>query len=160
MPRPTDWQDTVTNFQPDSGAQASASLDGVLTPVDLRGATLIRTIVQMGAHSRTVAGAWGVQRLTMVIGIVSREAFTAGVFPDPVTSDDKPPRGGIWRSTLVVGQNGVGTPVVSSTGFIDLRAARKIENGRLFFIVDNTSLAGTAFDIGLAGIVRVLIKLS
>ncbi len=160
MPRPTDWQDTIMNLGAGSGAQASISLDGALTAADLRGATLIRTIVRLGAFSTTVAGAWGLQRVDVAIGIVSRDAFTAGTFPDPVTADDKPPRGWIWRDSIVVQQNGAqGLPIAIRIEQ-DLRGARKIENGRLVLVFDNTSLLGTTFTARLSGLVRTLIKLS
>jgi len=159
MARATDWIDTILNLAPAAGGgAASLSLDGVLTAADLRGATVIRTIVRLNVSSTSVAGAWGVQRVDMAIGIASREAFTATVFPDPGTGTERPPRGWIWRDDITVGQNGIGTPIVTRV-VADLRASRKIENGRIFIIADNNDMDGTAFAVRLTGLVRLLIKL-
>ena len=160
MARPTDWQDTILNLPATSGNSNSLALDGVLTAVDLRGTTLIRTIIRLNVQSATVAGAWGTQRLDLGIGIVSREAFTAGALPDPATAGDKPPRGWIWRDSIVVSQNGAqGNPVAVRIE-ADIRGARKVENGRLFLIGDNTPILGTTFSTQLTGLVRILMKLS
>ena len=159
MPRPTDWQDTVFNQSAVAGAQNSISLDGVLTAADLRGTTLIRTIIRLNLQSATVAGAWGSQRADIGIGIVSRDAFTAGSFPDPVTGDDKPPRGWVWRDSVGVAQNGVGGPIIVRVD-ADIRGARKIENGRLVLVWNNTNILGTSAVLQLYGLIRVLMKLS
>ena len=130
-----------------------------LNPNDLRGCTVIRTLISLDLCSQTVAGAWGVQRCDMAIGIASQEAFAAGVLPDPVTNTDKPPRGWMWRSSRSVAQNGVGSPVLSSLQ-ADIRGARKVENGEVFLIIDNSNVFGTAFNVQALGLVRLLVKLS
>ena len=159
MARPTDWQDTTIAFSMVSGANTSLGLVGSLSTADLRGATLIRTIVRLDFHSTTVAGAWGVHQALAAIGIISQEAFAAGVFPDPRTQDEKPPRGWIYKGSAGVAQNGVGSPVTYPL-MADIRGARKIENGALFIIIDNQARNGTSFSVGVNGLVRCLIKLS
>ena len=159
MPRQTDWVDTTIARSVASGAQDFFSLATGMAPINLRGATLIRTIIRLDLHSATVAGAWGVQRLQMGIGITSQEAFAAGVLPDPVTAGDKPSRGWIWRGSIAVAQNGIGSPVMFDLS-ADIRASRKIENGELFIVFDSAPGGGTAFTVGLNGLIRTLIKLA
>jgi len=129
-----------------------------VAPVNMRGMTLIRTIISLGCLSTTTAGAWGAEGVHLAIGVASQEAFAAGVFPDPNVGTDKPPRGWVWRSHKVVCQNGVGS-VVSYDVMADIRAARKIENGELYIIAVASNLEGTQFNVDVHGLVRTLYKL-
>ena len=159
MARPTDWVDTTVNVSAATAAQGSLSLITGLEPSDMRGATVIRTIVRLWAHSTTVAGAWGVQMCDLAIGITSQEAFAASTFPDPSQSSEKPPRGWMYRTSVGLSQNGVGTTIMREIT-ADVRAARKVENGEVFLVFDNTALGGTAFTVRVTGLVRLLIKLA
>jgi len=158
MPRSTDWIDTVLVLDPNSGSSSNISLITGLAPVNLRGATLIRTIIRLDFCSSSIAGAYGVQLVQLGIGIASQEAFAAGVLPDPRISTDSPARGWIWRSAIAPAQNSVGSPVMYRLD-ADIRGARKIENGEVFIIADNDPLVGTAFNVLVRGLVRLLIKL-
>jgi len=156
--RQVDWQDTQVSEAVVSGAQGSVRVDGSVTDVVARRMTAIRTIISLDVFSTTVAGAYGVQEIALGLGVISREAFAAGVFPDPVEATDKPTRGWLWRTHQAVSQNGTGSPVVSRI-VGDFRGARKLDAGILILIVNNTPLTGTAFPILLRGLVRVLFKL-
>ena len=158
MPRMTDWVDTVVVLDAATGAQDFISLITGLAPVNMRGVTLVRTLVRLSLQSATVAGAWGTQNVNLAIGVASQEAFAAGTLPDPLTSGDKPPRGWVYRTAVTAAQNGVGGPVVSEI-VADIRAARKIENGELFLIMNNSTALGTAFSVRVRGLVRCLFKL-
>ena len=158
MPRPTDWIDTLVILFAATGGQGFMSLMTGVAPVNMRGMTLIRTIVKLGVYSADTAGAWGVQSVDLGIGVASQEAFAAGVFPDPGTPTDKPPRGWVYRTNVQAGQNGAGAPVVTQLE-ADIRGARKIENGELYIVADNTAEVGTAFSIIVRGLVRTLYKL-
>ena len=158
MPRPTDWVDTVINLEVSTGNQSVTSLVTGLSPQDMRGVTVIRTIIMLGMFSNTVAGAYGVQQLDLGIGIASQEAFAAGVLPDPNISGDKPPRGWMWRAEKMVAQNGAGAPVVVEVE-VDIRGARKVENGEVYLIAFNTALVGTSFQVNVRGLIRQLYKL-
>ncbi len=159
MPRATDWVDTVlAPASVPTGLSTNVRLDGALSQADLRGATLIRTIVSMSLSTGTVSGAWGLQMAHIGVAITGQEAFAAGVFPDPQTSADKPPRGWIYRNSAPVHQNGVGVPI-STWLQADIRGARKIEAGVLYLIVDNVTVNGTSFSLVIRGLIRCLIKL-
>ena len=157
MPRATTWMDTVMDRDVLNGGTGFESL--LNTGFDLtRGVTAIRTLVTLGLSSETVAGAWGRQRVYIGIGIASQEAFGAGVLPDPASESDQPARGWIMRTSVVVAQNGVGSVVVFPIN-MDIRGARKIENGELFITIDNLFVGGTSFSVNVSGLVRVLLKL-
>ena len=159
MPRATDWVDTRLNLEVPTDNQTIGSLVTGLAPLNLRGMTVIRTIIHIGMFSNSVAGAWGVQIVDLAIGIASQDAFAAGVVPDPKAAADKPPRGWMWRTEAVVSQNGTGTPVVTYID-ADIRGARKVENGEVYLVVDNTgSGQGTTFQVNVRGIIRQLYKL-
>ena len=159
MPRPTDWVDTIINQAVNNGGETIIDLLSSLSPADMRGATLIRTLVSLSFQSGTVAGAWGTQRFDTGIGISSQEAFAASALPDPSSSTDKPARGWIYRTSVGVSQNGAGSPVLFER-VADIRGARKIENGDLFIIFNNTAILGTSFNGQVMGLIRLLIKLS
>jgi len=156
--RPTRWVDTViTRDIPDSTQQAQ-SLMGDLSDSEKRTATVIRIILSMGVWSTTLAGAYGVQRAGFGIGVASEEAFNANVFPDPLSAAEKPTRGWLWRTIKHVSQNGTGTTIVVPVD-ADLRAARKLENGVLYMLMEASNRQGTTFTTSWEGIARVLVKL-
>jgi len=159
MPRPTDWIDTIISLTlaPMGGSAIQSLMTGV-APVNMRGMTLIRTIISLSLVSQTVAGAWGVQRANLGIGVADQDAFAAGALPDPDVATDKPARGWVWRSYAGVAQNGSGAPVIY-TLTADIRGARKIENGELYIAGVNTDSLGTAFTVFVGGLIRTLYKL-
>jgi len=158
MARPTDWIDTILDRDVLTATNGAVSLMTGVLPHDMRGMTVIRTILALGVQSTTVAGAWGTARVDIAIGVASQEAFGAGVLPDPNVANDKPPRGWVYRTSLLVSQNGTGHPVGHQV-MADIRGARKIENGELYIIVHNTPLFATAFTINFSGLIRTLYKL-
>lgn len=156
--RPTDWLDTLVALDPVSGAQANQSLMGAVTNVEARRYTVIRTLIRLELSSSTVAGAWGRQLVDIGIGIASVESFDAGVLPDPEVANDKPARGWLYRNSIVVTQNGIGTPI-NVTVVADVRGARKIDRGELFIVATNSAFGGTSFTTAIRGVVRSLMKL-
>ncbi len=159
MPRQMDWIDTRIGFTLATGFQFGTDIDGGSTQVVQRGTTIIRTIIKLGMSSNSVAGAWGLQLIDMAIGIGDREAFSAGIFPDPNTDTDKPARGWMWRTSELLSQNGVGSPVVTTVQ-ADIRGARKIDLGRAYIVFDNTAVQGTPFTATIRGLIRTLVKLA
>ena len=156
--RRTNWIDTTFYTLLASGSQSVRSLFSELSQRDVAGLTITRTIIDLGFSSTTVAGAWGTQRLSMGICLVSSEAFSAGVVPDPETEADLPVGGWLWRSTKLIAQNGAGAPVVFPL-FIDLRSQRKVAAGELCFITSNVAGDGTSFSMRTAGLIRTLVRL-
>ncbi len=158
MPRMTDWIDTRIGLSIVGNGQLNSRVDGMSTQVVQRGTTVIRTIIALDLLSETVAGVWGVQLADLAIGIVSREAYTAGILPDPDTNTDKPARGWMWRGSRAVTQNGSGGQFSIHLS-ADIRGARKVEDGVVFLMVANTNYLGTAFNLRVVGLIRMLVKL-
>jgi len=102
------------------------------------------------------------QRIDMGIGVASREAFTAGIVPDPATQADYPTQGWLWidsPTTLKVNASGTTeafhVPVVT----FDVGAQRKVDKGVLYFVADNTLIVGSAASIRIVGRIRALVLL-
>ena len=157
MPRPTDWVDTRVILEVSTSAQSITSLVTGLSTANTRSATIIRTIIRLGLFSNSVAGAWGVASLDLAIGIASQEAFVAGVVPDPNSATEKPARGWMWRTQMQVAQNGVGSQVIYSIE-ADVRSGRKVENGEVYLVANNTPYTGTQFQVNVVGMIRQLYK--
>ncbi len=155
MPRATDWIDTLFDFGVATGAQSLLSLMSGVAPVNVRRQTLVRTLITLHAYSSTVAGAWGTQIVDMGIGITSQEAFAAGVVADPLTANDQPSRGWIYRTRRVVSQNGIGGKVIFEI-MGDIRASRKLDDGECYLVTNNSTDQGTAFTVRVAGLIRQL----
>jgi len=153
--RATDWIDTLFGETVATGAQQLVSLMTGVAPVNVRRQTLIRTLITLDVTSETVAGVWGTQTLDLGIGITSQEAFAAGVVADPITANDQPSRGWIYRTRRVIAQNGSGGKVVYTVQ-ADIRASRKLDDGECYIVFNNGTTLGTAFTIRVTGLVRQL----
>ncbi len=153
--RRTYWIDNRIDMTIATGAAATTTMFENNPPIDIRGHTVIREVIDLYAHSNTVAGAFGTQVLDIAMGIASQEAFNAGVFPDPSTENDRPARGWLMRCCMVPSQNGVGTPITTRYQ-LDNRSARKILDGELYLTVNSTAGIGTSFTSRIFGLVRIL----
>ena len=120
--------------------------------------TVGRWIGELGIFSTSVAGAWGIHRVSLGIAMLDADAATAGAMPDPNSSTDHPPQGWVYRTHCIVAQNGTGMNPVTRCQF-DLRGMRKFENSVAYLIINNESLNGTSFTVRVAGVVRGLILL-
>ena len=149
------WEDSRININVASGAQGFTDLMGTLTEDLQQGRTVVRMVGELTINSQTTAGAWGLQVVDIGVGIIDRDAFAVQEFPDPNSEDDQPSTGWLYRLECLAYQNGVGVEPVIRCPF-DIRSQRKIGNGNLTIIVDNTAHRGTAFAIDVRGLVRVL----
>ena len=153
--RASDWIDTLFDFSLATGAQNLSILMTGVAPINVRRQTLIRTIIRLSLVSTTTAGAWGTQLLDIGIGITSQEAFAVGVVADPLTANDQPSRGWIYRTRKLCAQNGIGAVILYEVT-ADIRASRKLDDGECYLVVNNTTDRGTAFTVGVAGLIRQL----
>ena len=159
MARSTDWIDTITSTTIASGAQGNVSLMGGNTPDVTRGWTSARVVLDLSIHPATAVSD-GFQQLTLGIGVMSQEAFTAVVFPDANIGADRPARGWLYRNNVSV----AGAAAMVSHAPIritaDIRGKRKVDNGELVMVLNNTTIDGTAFMVRVNGLVRVLFLLA
>jgi len=160
MPRrPSDWLDTRVALSLPVGGQVIQSLMGAVSNIEARRYTVVRSLLRMGLSSQTIAGAYGVTKVDIAIGVISVEAFTgAAAIPDPSTDNDKPAGGWMYRTQVLVAQNGIGTSILSEVT-ADIRTGRKIDRGELFIVFDSASVRGTAFGIDVHGLYRGLMLL-
>jgi len=159
MPGRVVWIDSVVDSSISSGGVINVDLTVDYSNEQTRAyqMTLMRTIVRLDLAAVVHDAGEGSQKMGMGFGIISQEAFGAGVLPDPQTQGDFPPRGwiyrGIWRTYSF--QAGVADVHVRPVD-LDLRSRRKLENGLCFMIVDNLPVEGTATSMRVTGIVRQL----
>ncbi len=159
MPRRrTQWMDNNFGALIANGGDDVQDLRGPLGLRDIQGSTITRIVGSISIHSATIAGAYGVQRVSIGIGVASEEAVTANVVADPETEGDVPAGGWLTREVRVIGQNGTGTWPVDRWQF-DLRAQRKLVGGVPFLVLENTNLTGTSFTIRFDVNIRILLIL-
>ncbi len=158
MARRTIWVDSLESITVADGAQAAVNLLAS-SDVPPTGGTVIRVVYDLWIGSETVAGAWGVARDDIGIGVESLEAFNGGTHPDPNTETDHPVTGWMLRRRIGVGQNGTGTTIETHV-MGDIRSARKVDRGILFFIIAHNGTLGTAFPVRVSGLFRSLLLLS
>ena len=94
------------------------------------------------------------------IGVAAVEAFTVAgsSLPNPRTDTEFPPRGWLYRARRISWQFKAANNEQQQMHAVfqwDVRAARKVDKGRLFMTITSTPLVGTAV-VDVTGLVRVL----
>ncbi len=155
MARSSYWDDSLINLNPVSGGQANALLSA--TPGGIsEGFTVVRCIVTLyAAHFSTPLNDGG-QYLDLGVGLVTKEAEAARVFPDPNTNTEALIGDWMWRSRVLVLQDAATMLRPMRIGG-DFRSGRKLASGVLVLVVNNTPTIGTAFTVKVGGAVRMLI---
>ena len=157
--RRTAWDDQIVTLPVTTGAATSVLLVEDAADPELRGCTMIRTIIGVDLFPDVQGAVTGVQRLTMGIGVASDDAFAAGSLPEPDDQTDYPQGGWVYRASFNVADRvGESLPLVRVDQ--DLRAARKIDRSSVYLRIQNTAVQGSTFTIQLSGLIRVLYKLS
>ncbi len=158
MPRSRAWGTTMFNalFATD-GTQLLTNLLSGLTELDT--VTAVRLVVHLGVVPNDLLGAIdGTVFLDVGIGVAAKEAFDAGVVPDPDSGDEMPARGWLWRDRLWLsrGTDAVGHVMVAEGVRADLRAARRVDRGVLYMVTRSSLCTGTFAAPRLVGLVRAL----
>ena len=156
--RRTRWIDSLIGQTVVSGSQDVIELFQSAGEVDVDGWTVTRVIGKLWLVSSTLAGAFGAQRLDFGLGMISREAVGAGAFPDPNAEADRPASGWMHRDRCLAFQNGVGTGMFTVCQF-DTRSQRIVRGNILHLVINNSTLVGTAFNVSVNGLIRVLVLL-
>ena len=103
-----------------------------------------------------------VMRMNFGIGVATREAFDAGVasVPSLAATTEFPIHGWLWRSQYTVSFSNSATFGIELYKFPridkDIRAARKVDKGVLYFAAVNTVIQG-ANSVQLGGMIRALV---
>ncbi len=153
------WVDTLHANEVASAGQTTINLVGSFDMEQTRLATLtvMRIIVCHDYHYTVHDAGEGSLTLDVGIGISSQEAFAAGILADPATTQDFPIRGWLYRCRHVLHGFAADQPAVDVRSVNkDLRARRKLDNGVLHLILDNTPASGVASTARITGITRVL----
>jgi len=147
------WADTrLANFLAAGGVQNKFDLLVDLAPTETK--TVTRILVDLlfayqGVDTHRVAS------IDLGIGVVSREAFDLGTFPDANTASDYPQNGWLYVATKRVQfvPSAWMDPAVFTA---DLGAQRKVDRGVLFMTFTQQLVIGTVEDIRVYGRVRAL----
>jgi len=163
MPRERSWSDSriSVNLAPIVPQQVDLNLAGP----DGNTLTVVRLVGRLYAFPNDLqAQVTGGMRIEVAIGVASQVAFDLGVTGTPNLEDvsELPIRGWLYRTQMIViKDHATGTTSEQlhvDTIMFDLRAARKLDRGRLYIKFEaNTSEGGTTYDVRLGGIVRALI---
>jgi len=157
MPRRTMWEDTLLSGTLLTGVAVKQSLVGTLTGPELAGMTLTRMLFRMDLSTADEVLGTNAQTVDVGVGIASREAFTAGVLPDPDSASDEPPRGWVYRDRVMVPGRQVTSAGRTISQFrADVRAQRKIEEGILWVQINSSVLEGAGISTWFSMLVRCL----
>ncbi len=143
--RPRSWSDTRLAVA--SLIDGTPQIIDLLTdaqPLDTR--TVIRLIGDfyfMYSPNSTVVDSLSI--VDVGIGVASVEAVGVAVgagLPDPKDTTNFPPRGWLYVNSQPVSQQAESTGVLNTWAHFkfDLKAARKIDKGTLFFRMENTNI--------------------
>ena len=154
--RPRAWADTgVTQLI--TGTQFTVDLLPVPESVTVTSMRVIGSFLLVPNDPN--AAITGTQAISVGIGVVSAEAFAAGVVPDPSVNGDFPARGWIYRTTRGEHHNNAGGTIEGWSypeWQFDVGGMRKIDRGKIFLAVDKILLSGSAHNLDMIGLVRVL----
>ncbi len=155
MARQSFWDDTLLNTDVASGAQVGTLLTA--TPGgQSEGFTLVRTIITLSFTPSTVLANDGAQAVDLGIGLITKEAQAAGVFPDSNTNTEQPMGDWVWRTREVLtGDNSVMLRRIRVHA--NIKAGRKLAAGVFVLVANNSPLVGTAFTAKVVGVIRMLI---
>ena len=157
--RPTAWADTIFLGDPISN-NATKVVDLLVNAPTVDTLTAVRLVGNLDVGIAISAEVEFAAAVCIAIGVASVEAFDVGItaLPNAHQQAEFPPRGWLYRDVKLCWQYLVsGAPHQKHNAHFefDLRAARKIDKGRLFMLIRNSSDFGTtALDV--TGIVRAL----
>jgi len=159
--RPLAWGDTIFNDVILDGAGLTPILNLLteLSPSDTVTVTRLIGYVTVVPQDSSL-NVHCQQQVSLGIGVASREAFDAGVIPDPNSQSEQPARGWLYRDVrTLLYQNSATFGVedfVYPTFVFDVRAARKVDRGVCFLEMVNNNIFGTSMIVRANGIVRAL----
>ena len=140
-----------------NGAQTFVDLLQNIPDTEQMGLTVTRLLFDMWFTPDVGTGADGAQMVDVGIGLVSEEAFNAGILPDPNQNADQPVTGWLFKARTVVQVMVSPDAVLGGHMQVDLRAQRKMgQRAKLVLIMNNTAVVSTSFNVRNTGMTRVL----
>ena len=149
--RRTEWFDLTVNQTVAAGDQNSNDLTINMADVEKKGATLVRTLVQLYCAAVTV-GTGSV--LSLGIAMLNEDAAAAGSIPEADSDTDKP--GWVFRTVVPVFTDTANRFANLTVIKEDLRSRRRFQGSsdQIELILDN--FAGSSA-INVDGLIRLLI---
>ncbi len=156
---PNLWIDTMFDDDVASGSETLIAIDAPLSATERRMLrhTLTRLILRLTITPNVRDAGEGDAIISVGVGVASTEAFSAGTVANPSVGTDFPTRGWLYRARFRLFQVAADLPQVFPIEIDrDLRAQRKMENGRLFIVVENAPNLGVAVVANIVGVTRCL----
>jgi len=145
MRRRRAWSDTrIASAAMDLNEQSKDDLLAGLSPTETK--TVSRILLDMHFMYDGDEGTESTVVVDLGIGVVSKEAFDLGTFPDANTIADYPQQGWLYVATLplAISQPAAGGIHRLDAHFkADIRGQRKVDRGVLFMTQNATLLEGT-----------------
>ncbi len=159
------WEDTVVSVSVAVAGENLIGLADSLTEAEARfnQMTLLRTIIGLDVARLVHDSGEGSERIALGIGIASRESMTAGTtaVPNPSIGTDHPVRGWVWRAHYRTYGFAADQPAVFNQRInLDIRAMRKLDNGRPFLFMESDNLEGVSSVVQVMGLIRMLFLVS
>jgi len=150
------WSDTIVLVSLASGGTQNFDLLAGLAATETKTVSRILidlTVITSVSTDESEASA----NIFVGIGVVSAEAFTAGVLPDMPSPTDYPQQGWLYIANKPWQQavHTTGVALVTPHFEADIRGQRKVDRGVLFLTVDNIVLDGSV-TLRVTGRVRAL----
>ncbi len=151
------WADSLFDESISNGGQDLKSLHSLLLTENFD-LTVTRIILGLTFSPATLLVVQSQMQLDMGIGIASQEAFAAGTVPDPDVASEVPSSGWLWRHRLIVNDATSSPGLMPTSVVVDIASQRKLQRGELYLVVNNNGRTGTAFNVNMNGLIRVLFK--
>jgi len=159
--RNTAWDDTRIASDVANGSTANVEIASDVGDAEKRGCTLIRTILSLWIHASTPGAVSGSQIVFLGMQLASDDAFTGGALPDVEVGADFPMAGWIWRESVFITDEtlAAGGSIQPIALWRDIRSQRKLDRSTVMLSIHSAPTEGTAFNIRVVGLMRLLYKL-
>ncbi len=140
------WVSGQTIFPILAATQGAVELLGITAPIDMKGHTLLRSIIRMTMLVQQDEAVGDTIRLDYGLVMLNRDAATASAFPDPEDPVDQADWLMLDHAVLVSSSLDENAPANFVNRTYDLSAQRKFGNrdAGLFLVFNNATLVGAA----------------
>ena len=157
---PTVWGDSLLSETVAGGGTVDVAFLGLPTLSALQRRierfTLTRTIIGIDIMANVRDSGEGDQVVDLGIGVFDNNMAVAN-FPNPAVEEEFPPLGWLWRARYRVYASAVDDQnVVRVRVDMNIKAQRKLQNGRPALVTTNTDVQGVATVILVTGLIRML----
>ncbi len=154
--RQSEWIDTRVAFQvvPAAG-QTSLGMSTPSAGGSTDGYTLVRTLIFLEFFPATAPTNDTYLDVGMGIGLATFDAIAAGAVPDVSVVSERPIGDWVWLDRKMVIQDNANILALTRAQ-VDIRSARRLAGGNLFFAMLAVLTIGTTVDCVVRGLIRCL----